>query len=149
MSEVLFYHLTQSTLEKALPPLVEKSVERGWRSVIQSGTPERRDALNDILWTWSEESFLAHATDESPDAADNPIVLTVNDTNPNGAHVRFVVDGADLPDFSSYQRGVVMFDGLDPGELAKAREHWKVLKAKGHAVTYWQQESTGKWVKKA
>ena len=84
---------------KALPPLVEKSVERGWRTVIQSGTLERRDALNDILWTWSEESFLAHATDDSPDAADTPIILTTGETNPNGANVRFLVDGADLPDF--------------------------------------------------
>ena len=30
MTEVLFYHLTESKLEDALPPLLEKSVERGF-----------------------------------------------------------------------------------------------------------------------
>ncbi|HLP68577.1 MAG TPA: DNA polymerase III subunit chi, partial [Rhizobium sp.] len=29
MAEILFYHLTESKLEDALPPLLEKSVERG------------------------------------------------------------------------------------------------------------------------
>ena len=37
MAEVLFYHLTESTLEDALPPLLEKSLERGWRAVVQTG----------------------------------------------------------------------------------------------------------------
>ena len=31
MAEILFYHLTESTLEEALPGLLEKSVERGWQ----------------------------------------------------------------------------------------------------------------------
>ncbi|MEQ9247807.1 MAG: DNA polymerase III subunit chi, partial [Nitratireductor sp.] len=61
--DVLFYHLTESTLEEALPPLVEKSLERGWRVVIQTGTRERCDALDNWLWTWREEAFLAHGTD--------------------------------------------------------------------------------------
>jgi DNA polymerase-3 subunit chi len=35
MTEVLFYHLTESKLEDALPPLLDKSVERGWRVAVQ------------------------------------------------------------------------------------------------------------------
>ena len=31
MTEVLFYHLQNMTLESVLPPLLEKSLERGWR----------------------------------------------------------------------------------------------------------------------
>ena len=48
MAEVLFYHLTESTLEEALPGLIEKSLERGWKAVVQAGTEERRDALDRI-----------------------------------------------------------------------------------------------------
>ena len=36
MTEVLFYHLQTSSLESVLPPLLEKSLERGWRVVVQS-----------------------------------------------------------------------------------------------------------------
>ena len=35
MADILFYHLTESTLEEALPGLLERSVERGWRAVVQ------------------------------------------------------------------------------------------------------------------
>ncbi len=36
-TEVLFYHLEQQALEKVLPSLVEKTLERGWRAVVQAG----------------------------------------------------------------------------------------------------------------
>jgi hypothetical protein len=36
MTEVLFYHLQDVSLENVLPPLLEKSLERGWRVVVQS-----------------------------------------------------------------------------------------------------------------
>ncbi|MGY4295851.1 hypothetical protein ACVWXN_003946 [Bradyrhizobium sp. i1.4.4] len=40
MTEVLFYHLQNMTVENVLPPLLEKSLERGWRVVVQSTSPE-------------------------------------------------------------------------------------------------------------
>ena len=43
MTEVLFYHLTESTLEDALPSLLERSLERGWRAAVQTASEERRD----------------------------------------------------------------------------------------------------------
>ena len=34
MTEVLFYHLQNMSVENVLPPLLEKSLERGWRDVV-------------------------------------------------------------------------------------------------------------------
>ncbi|MBB3978804.1 DNA polymerase-3 subunit chi [Rhizobium azooxidifex] len=149
MSEILFYHLTESKLEDALPPLLDKSLERGWRVVVQTGTPERRDALDTHLWTWREESFLPHGTDEQPNPADQPVLLTTGPDNANAATVRFLVDGAEPPPLEAYDRVIFMFDGHDQPELDAARGHWKRLKAEGHQLTYWQQNSDGRWVKKA
>jgi DNA polymerase-3 subunit chi len=98
MTEVLFYHLTESTLEEALPGLLEKSVQRGWRAVVQTGTEERRDALDAHLWTFREDSFLAHGTDREPHAAEQPVLLTTEAENGNDAEIRFIVDGATPPD---------------------------------------------------
>ena len=61
MAEVLFYHLTESTLEQALPGLLERSVSRGWNCVVQAGSDERRDALDQHLWTFRDDAFLARA----------------------------------------------------------------------------------------
>ena len=100
MSEVLFYHLTESKLEDALPPLLDKSLERGWRVVVQAGDAERRDALDAHLWTFREDSFLPHGTDEQAFAADQPVLLTTAPDNANAATVRFIVAPArcHLPD---------------------------------------------------
>ncbi len=149
MAEVLFYHLTESTLEDALPGLLERSVQRGWKVVVQSGSEERRDALDTHLWTYRDESFLAHATDREPHQADQPILLTTGMTNANNAEIRFLVDGASPPDLTSYSRAVFMFDGHDAVQLEGAREHWKAMKSAGHTVTYWQQTPDRRWERKA
>ncbi len=149
MTEILFYHLSESTLDQALPPLVAKSLERGWRAVVQCGTEERRDALDMQLWTYSDEAFIAHGTDAEPHAAHQPVLLTLTAENANGAQIRFLVDGATPPDLAAYERAVFMFDGHDEAQLEGARANWKAMKAAGHDVTYWQQEEGRRWVKKA
>ena len=40
MTEAVFYHLLRKPLEKALPELLEKSYERGWRVVVQAGSDD-------------------------------------------------------------------------------------------------------------
>ena len=62
MTEVLFYHLQNMSLENVLPPMLEKSLERGWRVVVQSTSQERTEALDAHLWTYRDDSFLPHAT---------------------------------------------------------------------------------------
>ncbi|MBD9648537.1 DNA polymerase III subunit chi [Ensifer sp. ENS09] len=149
MTEILFYHLTESKLEDALPPLLDKSVERGWRVVVQTIDAERRDALDTHLWVYRDESFLPHGTDTGDFAADQPVLLVADDGNANAATVRFVIDGASPPDVSAYERIVFMFDGYDQEQLEGARGHWKRLKGEGHTLTYWQQNRDGRWEKKA
>lgn len=148
-TEVLFYHLEHFPLERVLPSLVEKTLERGWRAVIQAGSIERVEALDNHLWTYRDDSFLPHGAVKDAHAARQPVFLTVDDSNPNGAHVRFLVDGADIASFSGYTRMVVMFDGRDEEALARARTQWKRAKAEGCAATYWQQSRDGRWEKKA
>jgi DNA polymerase-3 subunit chi len=149
MTEVLFYHLEHQPLERVLPSLVEKTLERGWRAVVQAGSEERVEALDTLLWTYRDDSFLPHGTkrDGSPEA--QPVFLTTGEDNPNGATVRFLVDGAEGGDLSVYARIVYLFDGRDAGAVEAARAQWKAAKAGGADVTYWQQSPEGRWEKKA
>jgi DNA polymerase III subunit chi len=150
MTEILFYHLQGRPLEQVLPTLLERTLSRDWTAVVEASSPERVAALDDYLWTWRDDAFLPHVTEAEPDAAQNPIVITASANNPNGANVRFMVDGARIPDiYETYERLVLVFDGDNPEALANAREDWKALKAKGAAATYWQQDETGRWEKKA
>ncbi len=150
MTEVLFYHLQGQPLERVLPTLIERSLERGWRVVVQGSSDERVEALDAHLWTFRDESFLPHGTYREGSAAEQPVLLTVKEDNPNAAAVRFLIDGAPVPaDAPSYQRIVLMFDGLDDDAVADARIRWSEAKAAGFDVTYWQADENGRWVKKA
>ncbi len=146
MTEVLFYHLQNRTLESVLPPLLEKSLERGWRVAIQAGSEERADALDGHLWTYREDSFLPHGTWREADAADQPVVLMLDESNPNRANVRFLVDHASLPaDCATYERVVLIFNGDDEDALLSARAAWSDGKSKGFDLTYWQADERGRW----
>ena len=125
MTEVLFYHLQGQPLDRVLPTLLERSLERGWRIVVQAGSDERVEALDAHLWTYRDDAFLPHGTWRESEAAQQPVLLTVQDHNPNGANVRFLIDGAPVPaDAERYQRVVLLFDGEDDDAVAAARANW-------------------------
>ena len=150
MTELLFYHLHRQPIEKVLPALLEKSLERGWRVVVQAATDERIEALDAYLWTYREDGFLPHGTAKESETAAQPVLLTTGDDNPNGANVRFLIDGAAVPsDAASYQRIVLLFDGEDDDAVAVARTRWSEAKAAGFEVTYWQPDENGRWKQKA
>ena len=151
MTEALFYHLERQPLDSVLPGLVERTLARGWRAVIQAGSQERVEALDTMLWTFTEDSFLPHGTKSDGHAAEQPVYLTDGTDNPNGATVRFLVDGATVPDaeaLRTYERVVVLFDGQDDLAVGDARAAWKAVKAAGCAATYWQQSAAGRWEKR-
>ena len=150
MTEILFYHLQGQKLEGVLPTLLEKSLERGWKVIVQGASEERIEALDAHLWTYRDDGFLPHGTWREAEAAAQPVLLTVDEGNPNAADVRFLIDGAPVPaDPQSYRRIVLMFDGEDEEAVAAARSAWTDAKAKGFEATYWQPDENGRWVKKA
>jgi DNA polymerase III subunit chi len=149
VADVMFYHLERQPLERVLPILVLKTLERGWRAVIQVGSQERLEALDASLWTFAEDSFLPHGTSKTGFAAEQPVYLTTGDDTPNGAGVRFLIDGAPPSSFTGVTRMVFLFDGNDNEAVAAARTQWKAAKEAGCALTYWQQSDDGRWEKKA
>jgi DNA polymerase-3 subunit chi len=150
MTEILFYQLNGQKLEQILPSLITRSLERGWRVAVQASSEERVEALDAHLWTWRDDAFLPHGTWREAEAAEQPVLLTINAENPNGAAVRFLVDGAAVPaDASAYQRLVLLFDGDDPEALETARERWTSAKKDGFEVTYWRTDENGRWQRQA
>jgi DNA polymerase-3 subunit chi len=150
MTEILFYQLNGQKLEQVLPSLIVRSLERGWRVAVQASSEERVEALDAHLWTWRDDAFLPHGTWREAEAAEQPVLLTVNADNPNGAAIRFLVDGAAVPaDAAAYERLVLLFDGDDPEALETARGRWASAKKEGFEVTYWRTDENGRWQRQA
>lgn len=148
MTDVLFYHLEQRPLESVLPALVEKTLERGWRAVIEVGSAERATALDTALWTYRDDSFLPHGIAGEESDPDQPVLITTGVENGNAANVRFFVDRAVPKSAEGYDRIVYLFSGHDPDAVSEARLAWRAL-VPGNTVTYWQQDADGRWAKKA
>ncbi|MCC7275003.1 MAG: DNA polymerase III subunit chi [Alphaproteobacteria bacterium] len=145
MTDIGFYHLTRTPLERALPKLLEKAAATGRRAVVMAGSPERVEALDALLWTYDPGSFLPHGSARDGNAADQPIWLTTADENPNGADILVLVDGMTSPHLAGFARCLDLFDGNDPEAVAAARERWRAAKDAGHTLTYWQQTEQGGW----
>jgi DNA polymerase-3 subunit chi len=129
--------------------LLQKTLEKGWKAVIETPLPERIKALDDHLWMFSEEEFLPHAVVEDADLALDTIILTTEPANPIQAHVRFCLDQAIIPeDVTAYERIILLFDGNDNEALNHARGQWKTASLQGLSITYWQQDDDGRWTKK-
>ena len=147
MAEVLFYHLETQPLERVLPVLLERSLDRGWRVVIETASRERAEALDALLWTYRDDSFLPHGIAGDAADPDQPVLISVGEGGGNNPNVRFFVDRAVPESGEGYERIVYMFSGHDPDAVTEARIAWRHLKD-GNALTYWQQDESGRWVKK-
>ncbi len=147
--EVWFYHLERTSLDQALPELLDKTLAKGWRALVRTASSERIEHLDGWLWSYRDDSFLAHGIDGEPNSDRQPILLTTQADNANGAHALFLIDGAEPGALDGYSRCLVLFDGKDDDQLALARRQWSALKAAGAPLSYWRQGGQGGWEKQA
>lgn len=140
-----FYHLQRTSLERAVGPLLEKCLERGWRVLAVSGDASRRAALDEALWTYDDQSFLPHGQAEADglNPEDQPILISGQADNQNEAAVALLMDGVELPVEAAFERCMVMFDDGDAATRQKAREQFKAAKDAGLSARYFQQSGRG------
>lgn len=144
-----FYHLQRSSLEQALPRLLQRILDSGHRVVVMVGSAERAAHLDSLLWTWEPDSWLPHGAAQDGDAALQPILLTDKDENPNNADLLVLTDGVVPGRIDGFARVLALFDGKDETAVQAARALWKDWKGRGYDLTYYQQTERGGWEEKA
>lgn len=149
VTEIRFYHLTRTSLERALAPMLGRTLERGQRAVVKTASAERAESLNAWLWSYEERGFLPHGSAKDGYAARQPIWLTDEDERPNEAEVLFLTEGTDSRCLPEYRLCAVLFDGNDENAVAVARDQWRTFKDAGYPLTYWQQDENGRWTEKS
>jgi DNA polymerase-3 subunit chi len=150
MTELRFYHLQRRKPEEALPRLLEEALRRGERVVVEAPQDEWIEALDERLWTYSDESFLPHGLARDGEPETQPILLTTGADNPNGAALRILLGGARAAPIlarepAAYERIIILFDGANEEARAEARAQWAELKAAGHNLSYWREGDSGDW----
>ena len=147
--EVWFYHLERTSLDQALPELLEKTLARDWRALVRSTAAERVEHLDGWLWSYRDDAFLPHGVEGEPNAERQPVLITTRMDNPNRAQALFLIDGAEPGDLTDYARCVLLFDGRDEAAVATARGRWRAFKDAGCEASYWRQGETSGWRKEA
>ena len=149
MSEFRFLHLERRRIDQALPNILEEALAAGWRVVVQAASEERVEALNERLWTYSDESFLPHGSARDGDPHAQPIYLTAGDDNPNDAQLRVLLSGVSAAAFAEAgcERVALLFDGRDEEAVADARRQWTEVRAAGVAPSYWREGEDGGWAR--
>ena len=147
MTEVWFYHLEKTSLEQALPDLLEKVASRGWKAYVHCHEDDKIAALNSHLWAYDPASFLAHGVEGSSFSERQPVLLGSGGDMANAPDVYVSVSQVALPNISGLKRGLVVFEGIDEDHVGWARGLWKELKTDGHDLAYWKQTDEGRWEK--
>ena len=150
MERIDFYHLQDQSLDAVLPKLLEKAYETKKNIKLKVGNAERVEFVNSLLWTYSDTAFIPHGSAKDGNASLQPVFVSADDENPNGAEFLFLVDGAlvDMETLKGFRRVFNIFDGTSAEALEQARSFWKSLKDEEGELNYWQFKS-GAWVKSA
>lgn len=153
MAEVLFYHLTRSALETALPQLLTRSLAQGWRAEVRSPSRDRAEWLDQKLWLGDDAGFLPHGLAGGPHDGAQPVLLTWDDgvgDEAGATDILFTLDTATftLDEIPRRTRTCLMFNGNDEAALTHARACWKAVVDAGQMAIYWAQSDTG-WTQKA
>jgi DNA polymerase III subunit chi len=146
VTEIRFYHLEQRRVDQALPSLLEAALGDGRRVLVRASSDEMVAALNELLWTYDDASFLPHGAAGDGDPMTQPIFLTSGLENPNAATMLVRLTGAETDDTDdAFDLLVLMFDGRDEAALAHARGEWRRLKDQGRTISYWRESDEGGW----
>ena len=76
MSEVFFYHLTQTRLEVALPKILDRALSADWSVELRIGMEADVESISNAIWKGPDESFLPHCLEDNDKLHDYPIVLS-------------------------------------------------------------------------
>lgn len=148
--EILFYHLEASTPFEDAPKLLMKAYKTGLKTLVLCPDTVFRDRLDQVLWTFEAESFLPHGTvSDTKNADKQPILLSSDPVARDEIKLVLVLDGADIPITTGFERAFVMFDSRNSSILSKVRKDWVMCKEHGFNLSYWQKTSAGGWEKKS
>lgn len=150
MTEISFYQVmdeTPAAVDLAVALLLEKVLKSEHNAIVRAPNEDRLERLNSNLWSYKDDSFIPHGSKEDGHEEQQPIYLSTEQDNPNGADILVTISGAESGDFSTYERVLDVFDASDIS-IKQARARWKEYKSKGYPLAYFAYEN-GTWAKKA
>lgn len=148
--EIQFYHLLATSVQEALPKLLERAFTNNLPTLIHCEASQI-EQLDHWLWNYAPNAFLPHGREDDAHSDKHPIWLTTTTANANHATLLIILDGVTLQDMThgnelaTITRVFDIFDGADDNAVTHARTRWKHYADLGYALRYIQQNPSGGW----
>jgi DNA polymerase-3 subunit chi len=141
MTQVDFHSKVPDKLNYACR-LVRKARAAGMKVVLFTESREQLAALDDLLWTFSEQDFLPHVVAGDELDAQTPVILTDDATQVLPHHQVLVNLSRETPDhFARFER---LFEvvSTDEDDLLAGRERYKQYQQRGYPLTHHVADKT-------
>ena len=150
MTQIIFYSTAPLQVEKTLFALLEKSLEKGNKSLLLFKDKEKCLSINEQLWTYKQNSFLPHISEDDKiyDDIDVPVYLSTKNENPFKAELLFSIDGF-LPDnIDHFERVIIIIDVNDELLNEKYKNYYLDINNNFEDIVFYKSDDNGKWIEK-
>ena len=150
MTQIIFYNTAPLQVEKTLFALLEKSLEKGNKSLLLFKEKEKCLSINEQLWTYKQNSFLPHISEDDQiyDNIDVPVYLSTKNENPFKAELLFSIDGF-LPDnIDHFERVIIIIDVNDELLNEKYKNYYLDINKNFEDIVFYKSDDNGKWIEK-
>ncbi len=116
--------------------LVRKAANEGWQVVIFCTDADEQARLDQALWVFAEQEFLAHVAAEDTLASVTPIILTARDDLPLPHHRLLINLSARTPaHFARFER-LIEVVSTDPDETVAGRQRYGYYNQRGYPLQH-------------
>jgi DNA polymerase-3 subunit chi len=150
VTQIIFYSTAPLQVEKTLFTLLEKSLEKGNKSLLLFKDKEKCLSINEQLWTYKQNSFLPHISEDDQiyDNIDIPVYLSTKNENPFKAELLFSIDGF-LPDnIDHFERVIIIIDVNDEILNEKYKNYYLDINKNFEDIVFYKSDDNGKWIEK-
>ena len=128
-----FYVLQKQSLDgrfKLACRIVEKAYRLGHRVYVRTGNSNDTNVLDDLLWTFSQNSFVPHQLSTENDSRESPVTIGEHPPVEGGTDVVISVADDPVSDFTAYLR-IVEIVGWEDQEKASGRNRFRYYREHG------------------
>lgn len=139
MTRIDFYILDQATNEACLTfacRLTAKAVQQKLEVLINAGSEADGHRLDELLWTFSQGSFLPHRliSDQSRSDEGEPVLIGCGEEPAAGRFELLINMAAQVPEFFSRFERVAELVGAGEDNKAAGRERFRYYRDRGYEL---------------
>lgn len=135
MTRVDFYILSEDAVDARLRfacRLAEKAVDLGNRVYIQTASLSEAQRLDELLWTFSDRSFLAHEIAGEGAPAHSRVMVLLGEGDAPPSHRQLLINLTDrLPASIDAHERIAEIVDVDPERKRVSRERYKQYRERG------------------